>query len=203
MIRHQEGSPVILMLSETARILDLSPAQVRNFTSGRNLKIKPSVAAHGAGSRNVYRSADLYRLAVAAQLNHDGFTAKWIQDVLNQLDLASESVEIVTVTVGGDREVSWAGRTELVVQTVSKDHFDRKPWGVVDQAVRKAVGCYVLAIAGIIEQVDHRIDMFSRGRLADRTAIKTPAPHQARRVKHGSSIEEPFPRRRKFRSDPE
>lgn len=199
MIKHQEGSPAIFMLSETARILDLSPAQVRNFTSGRNLKIKPSVAAHGAGSRNVYRSADLYRLAVAAQLNHDGFTAKWIQDVLNQLDLASESVEIVTVTVGGGREVSWAGRTELVVQTVSKEHFNRKPWGVVDKVVGKAVGCYVLAIAGIIEQIDRRIDMFIQGRLAGRPAAKTTVPGRTRRAKHGAPIGELFPRGRKFR----
>jgi hypothetical protein len=78
----------VLDLSGLAQVVGIPILQARNWTSGRPLRIKPSVrAAIGKGSRNLYDEIDVFKIAVAHRLRRDGLGFNLIEYVLEHVDL--------------------------------------------------------------------------------------------------------------------
>lgn len=78
----------ILDLSGVARVVGIPMLQVRNWTAGRPLRIRPSVrAAIGKGSRNLYSEVDVFKMATAQRLREDGLNFRLIQYVLDNVGL--------------------------------------------------------------------------------------------------------------------
>jgi GNAT superfamily N-acetyltransferase len=78
----------ILDLSALAQVVGIPILQARNWTSGRPLRIKPSVrAAIGKGSRNLYDKTDVFKVAVAQRLRQHGLNFRLIEYVLDYVDL--------------------------------------------------------------------------------------------------------------------
>lgn len=179
------------MLAEAAGILGIPATRVKNWTIGRPLKISPSIGATGTGSRNLYDRCDLYRLAIAAQLGRDGFAARAIQSVLDQLGTAFVASVFAVVTTG-DGHVQWRKEGQLHVRVVSRTQYEREGWGVVHGPVSRSLGCYVLNVVKITETVDGLAERYVKGKAGTfRSSVKPP-------VKQAVDF---FSTHRKFRFD--
>ena len=78
----------IFDLSRLAYVAGVSLVTARNWTSGRPLRISPSVqVASGRGTRNLYSDSDVYKLAAANRLRSGGMSFRAIGYVLNNVDL--------------------------------------------------------------------------------------------------------------------
>jgi DNA-binding transcriptional MerR regulator len=150
--------PEVFMLREVAEILGLPPTRVKNWTIGRPHTIKPSIRAHGSGSRNLYDIYDLYRLAIVAQLSSDGFTADAIQLIMAELGNHFRASALALVTSSGG-PAQWKKENHLQVRVVSPAQYKQDGWRVVDGPASSSFGCYVLnisKIAGIVDDLAER-----------------------------------------------
>src|ERR1700690_1746638 len=102
----------VFFLSEAAAILDMPESLIKNWTIGRPLRITPSRAATGVGSRNLYNVLDLYRFGFAKHLSMDGLAPHAIQSILDAMgtDFSSAALAIVTGGTGGP--VPWKRRSK-------------------------------------------------------------------------------------------
>jgi DNA-binding transcriptional MerR regulator len=180
MLEHRDTPNVIFVASEAAQILGLTVTKIRNLTSGRNLRIRPMIGAHGTGSRNLYGREDLYRLGIATELNKDGFTAQRIQSVFDQLNASLEFAALLIVTVPGDNHLPWVQKGNIHVQVVPKSQFNRERWNILDGPIRNSLGCYVLDIGAIAQRVDHQIATFRTAVTASRPAGTSAKPKHSR-----------------------
>lgn len=188
---HPSEPNQVFMSSEAACILGLSPTRIQNLTSGRNLQVRPSIIAHGIGTRNMYSRTDLYRLAIASQLNKDGFTAQWIQTVMDRLQPAFEKSELAIVLVIPDKDCAlWATKSQVHVQLIPKAHFERRRWHVLAEPFTKSFGYYLLNIAAIVEEVDGRVESFTRGEISK--PIKPRAARPARKDNAAAQASQDF-----------
>ncbi len=171
------ANPVFL-LSQAADILGMPQSRLKNWTNGRPLKISPSIGAQGTGSRNLYDRSDLYRLAVASQLNQDGFAARAIQLILDQLgtDFGASKFALVTT---GDGRPQWKKGGQLHVQVVSSTKPAQESWQVVHGLVSRYCGCYVLNISKITTAVDGLTEQYVKGSVGIyRSVEKAPAKEE-------------------------
>jgi hypothetical protein len=71
---------------EMIRVLGMSAATGKNFTSGRPFKLKPSIrTATGQGSRNLYSLGDVWLMGVANELSKAGMAASAIGKLVGAL----------------------------------------------------------------------------------------------------------------------
>lgn len=182
------GSGRIFMLSEAAATLKLSATLVKNWTNGRPLRIRPSLAAHGTGSRNVYTGVDLYRLAIAARLNRDGFAARTIQQILDALGTNFTDSPFAIVTSGG-RAYTAKKKNPLEVHIVPRPRFEHEGWTAISQQVPNYLGFYVLNIGEIAEEVNRRM----YGPREGEAARMTPSVPEERSLNLRRKIRLPLP----------
>jgi DNA-binding transcriptional MerR regulator len=171
----------VFLLSQAARVLEMTESQVKNWTIGRPLQIGPYRSATGTGSRNLYSMHDLYRFTIAQRLSIDGFAAPAIQSVLDALreaDLTSTKVAIVVPVLR--RYLPRSKGIKLEVQVVPDSQSEQDWLSVVDSRIRTSYGCHVLYIAGITKDVNHQVDKFLQKTFGKRRSHGL-APHQLSR----------------------
>jgi hypothetical protein len=149
----------VLDLSGLAHVVGIPILQARNWTSGRPIRIKPSVrAAIGKGSRNLYDETDVFKIAVANCLRQYGQSFKLIQYVLDHVDL-QKFVEqgkfwlILRISADGiEHEVQEADTEEAGLTTVVY-----------------AAGCANLAIdlSSFLGDVEQRISNYMKAQTPD------------------------------------
>jgi hypothetical protein len=83
---HRANQSLQLFMSKhVAQVVEIPLSRVKDWTIGRPLRIVPSIAAQGTGTRNLYALQDVLRFAIAKQLTASGLTPGIIQEVLDQL----------------------------------------------------------------------------------------------------------------------
>jgi len=89
----------IFRASDVMRILGIEKWRLEKFLTGKQYKISPSGRlGKGQGSWRLFSHTDLYRLAVASQMVQDGFTAKFISSVLQEI----EDSDLIDIDSSGD-----------------------------------------------------------------------------------------------------
>jgi hypothetical protein len=145
----------IFELSEVADLLQLPISTVKNWTIGRPLSIKPSLrASQGKGSRNLYSREDLLVLALAAQLNRDGFTPSTLQKVLRELKgrsdlLGSHYSALALSSPDGGLVVKFL-TSELTIH-------------MHERVYPHAIGRYILDIKKLVNWVEARMQESANG----------------------------------------
>ena len=150
----------VFQLSEVAQILGTTKSTVKNWTIGRPLKIEPSIrAAHGTGSSNLYSMGDLLLMALATQLNRDGFTTETIRKVLRAKEIQHKP------------ELIGNGYSTLVISSPG-GHLEAKflaaqhSIGIVTgvhEALRAGVtGRYVLDLKALAQWIDQQIQKLKK-----------------------------------------
>jgi DNA-binding transcriptional MerR regulator len=78
----------VFELSHLAKLAGVSLSQVKNWTNGRILTIRPSIReADGKGARNLFSEKDVLKVHIANQMNLLGFTPMGaIERVLEKFD---------------------------------------------------------------------------------------------------------------------
>jgi hypothetical protein len=69
----------------TAKVLDVSPDSLKDWSRGKPWLLRPSVSAMGKGFRTVYSLTDLYLGTIALALNLAGMSTKAIARVLPEI----------------------------------------------------------------------------------------------------------------------
>ncbi len=142
---------------EAAKVLGIPIWRLQNFLSSRQYRLSPSgQLGKGRGSRQMFRTEDLYRLAIAAFLVRDGFTPKLVSTVLQ----AIEDSDLIDFDERGQVPppvVAFRRGTEG-----AKVEFF--PSG--QPPAMKAGGpiYYALEMDKIIDEIDRRIEAFERGK---------------------------------------
>jgi hypothetical protein len=193
----------VFYLAELAAILHMPQSLVQNWTMGRPLKITPHRTATGSGSRNLYDMHDVYRFGIAKHLSMDGLAPHAIQSILDALGVDFSSAAFAIVTSGSSRSAPWKRKITPRLHLVSQAQYERDGWGMLESAVSKSVGCYVLNILGITESVNHLVATFLQGR-SEKLPLKHVAQRSPRRANPPKGVPEIFgPRKRKFRHEGE
>ena len=151
--------PHVFTLSEVAEILAIPETRVKNWTIGRPLKIRPSIAARGTGSRNLYRLHDICRFAIANQLHQNGFRPQVIQRVL---DAGKEftNCNLLVIPAG----VDWTkNRTNLEVQLIDHAQYLKEGLEIIHRSIAKSIGCFVLNTLSLTNRVDAWAEDFLGG----------------------------------------
>jgi hypothetical protein len=79
----REGFPA----GEVAKILGVPMWRLQKFIDSPQYRFSPEgKLGRGQGSRRVFTRQDIYRVALAAQLVEDGFAAKFVGSVLEQIE---------------------------------------------------------------------------------------------------------------------
>jgi hypothetical protein len=88
-------------LAEMARLLDVAPDRIRNWTVGRPFRIEASVFQGGQGSVNLYSIEDVYLMAIALEFSKTGFAANAIGHLVKEakplLDAAVNAKSVWTL----------------------------------------------------------------------------------------------------------
>lgn len=149
----------VLDLSGLAHVVGIPILQARNWTSGRPLRIKPSVrAAIGKGSRNLYDETDVFKVAVAQRMRQHGLSFRLIQYVLDHVAL-ERFVE---------RSSDWL---ILKINAEGVEHeeqaADPKECGLTTLAY--TTGCTHIAIelSSLLGKVVDRIDNYMKAQTSD------------------------------------
>lgn len=83
----QIASPTAFGRAEIARILGIDYAVVKNWSSGKPLRIAPSIRAPGRrGKENLYSLSDLYRMGAAAALLAGGLKIETVVRVMQRVE---------------------------------------------------------------------------------------------------------------------
>lgn len=137
--------------SFVAKCVDVSHATLKNWTFGRPLQVTPSIAGRrGKGSRNLYSTADVYRLAIIKQLVDFGFSVRKLRPVVERLTESQarqfgEHFRFLTL-------ISLGGQLKVDV------HRDFPRWAYVDKAPGfDEGGIYILNLPFLISNVRDRL----------------------------------------------
>jgi hypothetical protein len=150
------------VVSQVAKILQMPEPLVKDWTNGRRLRIGPQRSAVGRGFPNLYGAVELYKLAIARQLSIDGFTPRAIQRIVDNLGVEFASADFAVVTSDDRHYVPRSKRSNMHVQVVHESQSGEHWWSAVNDQIRTALGCHVLYIAGITQDVNQRVDKFMR-----------------------------------------
>lgn len=144
---------VVFQIADVADILELPKTTVKNWTIGRPLKIEPSVrAGRGAGESNLYGLTDVFLMAVAAQLNRDGFRHSAIEEVLTTVrpkagSLGKAFTQLLISSPGRKLHIKLIHRTEELPMPQTSE-----------------IGRYVLNLERLIDRVQLRVEELSARR---------------------------------------
>lgn len=166
----------VFFLSDMAAILRIPETRVKNWTIGRPIRITPHRRARGTGFRNLYDTHDLCRFAIAKQLSMDGFAPRAIRLVLDNVTHPLTSQFAIVSSKPGHEQRS-RRRAELHVRVISKSEIEEEGWHAIEGPVLCSFGAYVLNIAAIAEDVNHRADKLLRQDVENREAIYDRQPH--------------------------
>lgn len=124
---------------------------VKNWTIGRPLKIEPSLRA-GRGESNLYSLTDVFLMAVAAQLNRDGFRHSFIEEVLTAVrpkagSLGKAFTQLLISSPGRQLHIKLIHRTEELPMSQTSE-----------------IGRYVLNLERLIDRVQLRVEELSARR---------------------------------------
>lgn len=160
----------VFFLSDMAAILGIPETRVKNWTIGRPIRITPHRRARGTGFRNLYDMHDLCRFAIAKQLSMDGFAARAIRLILDSVTHPLTSQFAIVSSKPGHEQRSRRG-AELYVRVISQSEVEQEGWHAIEGLVRRSFGAYVLNIAAIAEDVNHRAEKLLHKDVVNREAI--------------------------------
>src|SRR6266851_1215671 len=77
----------IFRASDVTRILEIEKWRLEKFLTGKQYRLSPSgTIGEGRGSWRLFNHQDLYRLASANHMVEDGFTARFVSTVLQEIE---------------------------------------------------------------------------------------------------------------------
>jgi hypothetical protein len=137
---------------EVAEILDVPIWRLQKFLDSPSYHLSPEGRlGHGRGSRRMFSTEDIYRIAIAAQMVGDGFAAPFVGSILERFDdydfhpgHDAEGNEIEPFALFGLRRNS-KGTAEL-------KFYGRRP--VLGE---KDSPYYVFAVASVVAEINKRI----------------------------------------------
>jgi hypothetical protein len=154
------ATTVTFFLSQVATVLGMPETLVKNWTIGKPVRIDLHRGAVGTGFPNLYDVHDLYRFATAKRLSLDGLTPSAIQSILDGLGEDFTSAEFAVVTSDARHYLPRSKGIKVQVQRFSQSQFDQDDLSSISNQFRSSIGCHVLYIAGITEDVNQRVDKF-------------------------------------------
>lgn len=134
---------------EVARILGMSVSQVKNWTIGRPLRVRPSVKARGKGSRNLYDVEDVYRMGLAKRLVDDGILTAAVARILRSLPdrFFLSYFAIITFRPGSVR-----------FRLIEEREYRKRGFTPVYAEIVKTKGCYVATPRRLVDDIDSTIE---------------------------------------------
>ncbi len=139
-----EAESHIFRASDVTQILGMEKWRLEKFLTGKQYQISPSGhIGSGKGSWRLFSHEDLYRLAIANQMVEDGFTAKFVNKILQDI----EDSELLTLDEDGNTRA-----TDVCVV-----RSDEGPHVAFPSAAQKKNVYYVLPLHQLISNVDKRI----------------------------------------------
>jgi hypothetical protein len=134
----------IFRASDVTRILGIEKWRLEKFLTGKQFRLSPSGhIGEGKGSWRLFNHQDLYRLAIATRLVEDGFTAKFVSMVLQEI----WDSELLDSDENG----------ESVAQNVGIVRSENGPRVVLAAPPRTPRPYYVLPLGELIRKVDEQI----------------------------------------------
>ena len=147
----------IFDFSDLAKLAGVSLPQARNWTSGRPLRIRPSVQkSSGTGKRNLYSDSDVFKLAIANRLRDGSVGFRAIRYVIEAVD--------PTPFVYGNAE--W------LILVVRRDNITHRAVGEEHITLELDTGefpdgktiYYLAQLSKLLEEVQERIEDFVKER---------------------------------------
>ncbi len=134
----------IFRASDVTRILGIEKWRLEKFLTGKQYRLSPSgTIGEGRGSWRLFNHQDLYRLAIATRLVEDGFTAKFVSMVLQEI----EDSELLEIDENGESNAQTVG-------VVRSENGPGVVWAAPPKSQRPY---YVLPLRELIKNVDKRI----------------------------------------------
>jgi hypothetical protein len=134
----------IFRASDVTQIVGIEKWRLEKFLTGKQYRLSPSgTIGEGRGSWRLFNHQDLYRLAIATRMVEDGFTAKFISDVLQEI----EDNDLLDIDEHGESRALDVG----IVRSQDGPRVVFGRWGAKQQPY------YVLPLRELIRDVDKRI----------------------------------------------
>jgi hypothetical protein len=134
----------IFRASDITRILGIEKWRLEKFLTGKQYRLSPSGhIGTGRGSWRLFSHEDLYRLAIASRMVEDGFTAKFVSIVLQEID----DNELLDINEHG----------ESTALDVGVFRTDEGPQVRFAGAFTKQQPYYLLPLRELIQKVNKRI----------------------------------------------
>jgi len=134
----------IFRASDVTRILGIEKWRLEKFLTGKQFRLSPSGhIGEGKGSWRLFNHQDLYRLAIATRMVEDGFTAKLVSMVLQEI----WDNELLDFDENGESRAQTVG-------IVRSENGPRLVWAAPPGTERPY---YVLPLGALIRNVGKRI----------------------------------------------
>ena len=134
----------IFRASDVTRILGMETWRLAKFVTGKQYRLSPSGhIGEGKGSWRLFNHQDLYRLAIANRMVEDGFTAKLVSMVLQEI----WDNELLDIDENGESRAQTVG-------LVRSEKGPRLVWAAPPGTERPY---YVLPLRELIRNVDRQI----------------------------------------------
>ncbi len=138
----------IFRAGDAAKILGVEKWRLEKFLTGKQYKLSPSGhIGKGRGSWRLFSHQDLYRIGIADQIVADGFTARFVSMVLQEV----EDRELLNIDERGESRADDIAvfRTEKGPSVTRKPGTHGKPY-------------YVLNVRELIQQIDRQIEQYRK-----------------------------------------
>lgn len=145
-------------LSGLAKLAGVSVFQARNWTSGRPLRIKPSVRIRKVErSRSLFSETEVFMMAIANRLRHGGVVFHAIKAVLDKVapeDFIRGNGKWLFVVVEGRETQSRVCNDEELEEEIQR----QCAWAEISDP---KCTCHFLEISHLLSEVQGRIDAYS------------------------------------------
>jgi hypothetical protein len=133
----------IYRAGDVVRILGIERWRLEKFITGTQYRLSPyGHLGKGKGSWRLYSLEDLYRLGIATRMAEDGFTAKFISAVLQEIE---------------DRDLLEIDQSGIAVPpNVGLFRTEKGPVARFLYAHERDTPYYVLKLGKLIEEIDSR-----------------------------------------------
>jgi hypothetical protein len=139
---------------QASEILGIDTWRLQKFLDSPTFKLRPNrlVGPAGRGSRRIFRDTDLYRIAIAARMTEDGFTAAVAADAASQLDKVDVS--------GSDVQ----GRSQDYVLCLVRTKGRPQAEVLYDmKSAKSREGCYYqLRLSEVLKPIRKRVNEYSK-----------------------------------------
>jgi hypothetical protein len=146
----------IFRAGDVLDIVGIEKWRLEKFLTGKQYRLSPSgYIGKGAGSWRLFSLEDVYRIAIANRLVRDGFTAKFVSLVLENISPA----ELLERDHMGESAVPDVG-----VFRAQRDEPDVRFISSSRTAQEKQQPYYVLRLAELLPKIDARISAVTKER---------------------------------------